>query len=37
MELDISALNDDQLRELLAKVSLEWENRFAVAPELLQI
>ena len=31
---DISRLEDDQLRDLLVQVSLEWEKRFAVAPRI---
>jgi hypothetical protein len=31
---DIANLKDDQLRNLLVKVSLEWEKRFAVAPRV---
>ncbi len=31
---DISNLEDDQLRDLLVKVSLVWEKRFAVAPKI---
>jgi len=31
---DVSAFNDDQLRDLLIQVSLEWERRFAVAPSI---
>ena len=34
MERDISELEDTQLRNLLVKVSLEWEKRFAVAPRI---
>ena len=34
MELDVSELEDIQLRDLLVKVSLEWEKRFAVAPRI---
>ena len=34
MDCDISSLKDDELRELLASVSLEWERRFAVAPRI---
>jgi hypothetical protein len=34
MEFDVSKLEDDQLRNLLVKVSLEWELRFAVAPRI---
>lgn len=34
MEFNVSNLSDDELRGLLAKVSLEWEKRFAVAPRI---
>lgn len=34
MELDVSELEDIQLRDLLVKISLEWEKRFAVAPRI---
>ena len=33
-KLNVSNLNDDQLRNLLVQVSLEWERRFAVAPPI---
>ena len=34
MRIDVSQLEDDQLRDLLVQVSLEWERRFAVAPQI---
>ncbi len=34
MRFDVSKLKDDQLRDLLVQVSLEWERRFAVAPQI---
>ena len=34
MRFDVSKLRDDQLRDLLVQVSLEWERRFAVAPQI---
>jgi len=33
-KFDVSDLTDDQLRDLLVQVSLEWEKRFAVAPSI---
>lgn len=33
-KLDVSNLNDHELRDLLIRVSLEWEKRFAVAPPI---
>ena len=32
--LRVSELEDDQLRDLLAVVALEWEKRFSVAPRI---
>jgi len=34
MKLNVSGLEDDQLRDLLVQISLEWERRFAVAPQI---
>lgn len=34
MKIDVSSLEDNQLRELLVQISLEWEKRFAVAPRI---
>lgn len=34
MNTDILSLEDDQLRDLLVQISLEWERRFAVAPRI---
>lgn len=34
MKIEASELEDDQLRELLVQISLEWERRFAVAPQI---
>ena len=34
MKIDVSRLEDDQLRDLLVQISLEWERRFAVAPQI---
>lgn len=34
MRFDVSKLRDDQLRDLLVQVSLEWEKRFAVSPQI---
>jgi hypothetical protein len=34
MTCDVSKLEDDQLRDLLVQISLEWERRFAVAPQI---
>ena len=34
MKIEVSELEDDQLRELLVQISLEWERRFAVAPQI---
>jgi hypothetical protein len=34
MQSNISDLTDNQLRDLLVKVSLEWEKRFGVAPRV---
>jgi len=34
MTISISSLEDDQLRDLLAQIALEWEKRFAVAPHI---
>jgi len=31
---NVSILKDDQLRDLLVQASLEWERRFAVAPQI---
>ena len=33
-KLDVLNLSDNQLRDLLVRVSLEWEKRFAVAPSI---
>jgi len=33
-DYNILKLEDDQLRNLLVQVSLEWEKRFAVAPQI---
>lgn len=33
-DLGIQGLTDNQLRDLLVQVSLEWERRFAVAPHI---
>ena len=34
MKFDVSRLEDDKLRDLLVQISLEWERRFAVAPQI---
>jgi len=34
LKIEVSELEDDQLRELLVQISLEWERRFAVAPQI---
>jgi len=34
MTFDVSTLEDDELRDLLVQTSLEWERRFAVAPQI---
>lgn len=34
MGLDVSTLEDDELRDLLVQISLEWEERFSVAPRI---
>ena len=34
MTFEVSKLEDDQLRDLLVQISLEWERRFAVAPQI---
>lgn len=34
MMFKVSRLEDDQLRDLLVQISLEWERRFAVAPQI---
>ena len=34
MKIDVLRLEDDQLRDLLVQISLEWERRFAVAPQI---
>ena len=34
MNIDISSWGDDQLRDLLVQISLEWERRFSVAPRI---
>lgn len=35
MEFDVSRLEDDQLRDLLVHICLEWEAKFAVAPRII--
>ena len=32
---DVSGLDDDQLRNFLVQISLEWEHRFGVIPHIL--
>ena len=34
MKFGVSRLEDDQLRDLLVQISLEWERRFGVAPRI---
>jgi hypothetical protein len=34
MRTDIEHVTDDELRDLLLRVSLEWERRFVVAPSI---
>jgi hypothetical protein len=34
VRIDVSNLEDDELRNLLVNVALEWEKRFAVAPRI---
>lgn len=34
MRIDVGHLTHDELRDLLARVSLEWERRFSVAPSI---
>jgi len=34
MLIDVSQLEDEELRDLLIDVALEWEKRFAVAPRI---
>jgi len=34
MKIELSEFEDDQLRDLLVQVALEWERRFAVSPRI---
>ncbi len=34
MKFEVSRVEDDKLRDLLVQISLEWERRFAVAPQI---